>query len=513
MVSMKFNLFIFNTINHLINIIDTFVYLLFNFNIKFLNMKTFYSLRKILIVAVIFIVGTFQISAQVGIGTTNPNATSILDIQSTDKGVLIPRMTKIQRDNIVTPALGLQIFNTTENTTDVYSGGVWKSLSYKPNANLIYVYSMADLPTPAGNAITLDANKMYIFSGFVDISPNFIVINGAGLRGIDPQKDMVASNVSGAVLRSTNTNIFIQDLAIAPLSSATKAYDFSDSTKTKYFNSFSGSSVVEIGPPTLGVGQISGFKAITFTKNYWKVSDGIKIAGNVGKFTSAYCFVEGVTSGSGIEFLSGLTVDDIDLSNNYFIYTGQTGVKVNAGAAINRGRMTTNMFRGVTTPLAGINSFSSGWSMKQNTDIPDSRAFSFIFFTNNPVGNVTPLPTVGTFVKIVGPTTMINQKRFTATDNRITYNNVEPIVGKISVVIGAKAPAVNSDFSIAIAKNGTVITPFASMAAAANSQYFQIILNTEVDLVNNDYIEVFIRSNSVNATSIVVDELQFRVTD
>jgi hypothetical protein len=50
---------------------------------------------------------------------------------------------------------------------------------------------------------------MYIFSGFVNISPNYIIMNGAGLRGTDPQKTW--SNVSGAVLRSTNT-VFIQDL-------------------------------------------------------------------------------------------------------------------------------------------------------------------------------------------------------------------------------------------------------------------------------------------------------------
>jgi hypothetical protein len=74
----------------------------------------------------------------------------------------------------------------------------------------------------------------------------------------------------------------------------------------------------------------------------------------------------------------------------------------------------------------------------------------------------------------------MKKKRFTATNNRITYNGVEPVVGKISVVIGAKAPAVNSDFSIGIAKNGIIITPIASMAAAANNQSFQIILNTEV---------------------------------
>jgi hypothetical protein len=53
----------------------------------------------------------------VGIGTTNPDVTSILDIQSSNKGLLIPRMTKIERDNIITPALALQIYNTTDNTS------------------------------------------------------------------------------------------------------------------------------------------------------------------------------------------------------------------------------------------------------------------------------------------------------------------------------------------------------------------------------------------------------------
>ena len=473
-------------------------------------MKNLYFKRG-LICLLFCLLTTSSIFAQVGIGTTTPDVSSMLDIQSNAKGVLIPRMTKLQRDNIVTPATGLQIYNTTDKTSDIYSSGIWKSFAFSENSNLVYVYSLANLPVPVGAAITLDATKMYIFSGFVNISPNYIIMNGAGLRGTDPQKDMVVSNVSGAVLRSTNTSIFIQDLAVVPFSGATKAYDFSDSTGTKFFNSFSGSSVVELFP-TLGVGQISGFKAITFLKNYWKVSNGIKIAGNVGKFTAAFCFIEGVTSGSGIEFLSGLTIDDVDMANNYFIYSGQTGVKVNTGAVVNRGRMTTNMFRNVAIPLDGINSYSSGWSMKQNTNIPDSRGFSFIYFNSNPTP--TNLPVVNTYYKIAGTTTIVNEKRFTAsTSNRITYNNVEPIVGKISVVLGAKAPAINSDFSIGIAKNGIIIAPTASMAEAANNQSFQIILNAEVDLVLGDYIEVFISRTNANTTTITVDELQFRVTD
>ncbi|MGF1556834.1 hypothetical protein [Paucihalobacter sp.] len=449
--------------------------------------------------------------AQVGIGTIVPDASAILDMQSTTQGMLIPRMTLAERDAIVEPAEGLQVYNTTNNSSDIFTGGVWKSFSFTKDSNLVYVYGLADLPTPTGSAITLDATKMYVFSGFVDISPNYILINGAGLKGTDPQKDMVVSNVAGAILRSVDTSVFIENLAVAPFSSTTKAFDFSDSTGTKFCNVFAGSSVVEL-MPSLGVGQISGFKAITMTKNYWNISDGIKITGNVGKFTAAYCFVVGVTSGAGIEFLSGLTIDDIDLSNNYFIYTGQTGIKVNAGATVDRGRLTTNMFRGVTTPLAGIDSYATGWSMRQNTDIPDSRAFSYIYFNDNTTS--TNLTTQDVFYKIEGTTTVVNEKRFTATNNRITYNDVEPITGHISVIIGAKAPANGSEYSIGIAKNGTIITaPIASMGSTTNNQSFQITLNTEVDLVLGDYIEVFIKRNNTSGSTLEVNDLQFRVTD
>lgn len=50
--------------------------------------------------------------AQVGIGTTNPDASSVLDVNSTSKGVLPPRLTTAQRDAITNPATGLIVFCT-----------------------------------------------------------------------------------------------------------------------------------------------------------------------------------------------------------------------------------------------------------------------------------------------------------------------------------------------------------------------------------------------------------------
>src|ERR1700733_9886253 len=46
-------------------------------------------------------------SGNVGIGTGTPDVSSLLEIKSTTKGLLTPRMTKTQRDAIVAPATGL----------------------------------------------------------------------------------------------------------------------------------------------------------------------------------------------------------------------------------------------------------------------------------------------------------------------------------------------------------------------------------------------------------------------
>ncbi|XLS29784.1 hypothetical protein ACJD0Z_02935 [Flavobacteriaceae bacterium M23B6Z8] len=55
--------------------------------------------------------------AQVGIGTTSPDASSVLDVTAPndDAGVLFPRLTTTQRDAISSPATGLLIYNTDEN--------------------------------------------------------------------------------------------------------------------------------------------------------------------------------------------------------------------------------------------------------------------------------------------------------------------------------------------------------------------------------------------------------------
>ena len=60
--------------------------------------------------------------ANVGIGTTTPGFGAKLDISSTDRGLLIPRLTTTQRNAITTPATGLLVWNTTDSTLNQYRG-------------------------------------------------------------------------------------------------------------------------------------------------------------------------------------------------------------------------------------------------------------------------------------------------------------------------------------------------------------------------------------------------------
>lgn len=63
----------------------------------------------------------------VGIGTPAPDASAILDLTSTDRGFLAPRMTTAQRTAIAAPAPGLLVFDLTVNCYYYYNG-IWNSL-------------------------------------------------------------------------------------------------------------------------------------------------------------------------------------------------------------------------------------------------------------------------------------------------------------------------------------------------------------------------------------------------
>ncbi len=71
-----------------------------------------------------------------GLGTNSIDASAILELSSTTKGFLPPRMTDGQRDAISSPATGLGIYNTTTNKPNLFNGTAWKQVVVTPVATL-----------------------------------------------------------------------------------------------------------------------------------------------------------------------------------------------------------------------------------------------------------------------------------------------------------------------------------------------------------------------------------------
>lgn len=83
---------------------------------------------RILLLLIIMV--TLSARAQVAINTdgSSPDASAILDVKSTTKGFLPPRMSTEQRNGISSPVAGLVIFNASENVLNVFNGTGWTSL-------------------------------------------------------------------------------------------------------------------------------------------------------------------------------------------------------------------------------------------------------------------------------------------------------------------------------------------------------------------------------------------------
>ena len=98
----------------------------------------------------------------VAIGTTGPAGGAILDISSSSKALLIPRLTTTQRDNITTPIESMLIYNSTTNQFEFRtSGGTWGALGGGGDS----IYTADDSLTGnrtvdlLDNTLTFDANE------------------------------------------------------------------------------------------------------------------------------------------------------------------------------------------------------------------------------------------------------------------------------------------------------------------------------------------------------------------
>ncbi|MEO7264918.1 MAG: hypothetical protein ABIW38_08400 [Ferruginibacter sp.] len=139
-------------------------------------MKKNISLLLLLVVLV-----TPQLFSQIGIGTATPDVSALLDVSSTTKGLLPPRMNSSQRDAIVNASPGLIIYNTTTNSLEIFGNNTWNGLQVSQKnikkliggSNTEVIKKM--LPAPDGGYILVgysNSNNTGTFTGFPNSGTN-----------------------------------------------------------------------------------------------------------------------------------------------------------------------------------------------------------------------------------------------------------------------------------------------------------------------------------------------------
>lgn len=133
-------------------------------------------LQGSLVILLLFI--SNSISAQFAIGTKTPDPSSVLDIFSTTRGVLLPRLTAEEKGLIVLPAKGLMIYNSSTNDVELNTGTAelpsWtgtKTSTYASHAiesisegSVISVTSTDDILVPGMTLSPLPGTYMLLFN-------------------------------------------------------------------------------------------------------------------------------------------------------------------------------------------------------------------------------------------------------------------------------------------------------------------------------------------------------------
>lgn len=81
----------------------------------------------------IALICTVKVNAQVGIGTNTPSANAVLDVTSTNKGILLPRLN--DTSSVSNPSAGLMIYNSNTKTPAFHDGLKWNAFSAIAAAN------------------------------------------------------------------------------------------------------------------------------------------------------------------------------------------------------------------------------------------------------------------------------------------------------------------------------------------------------------------------------------------
>lgn len=464
-----------------------------------------------------------QSYAQVGIGTITPNASAMLDVSSTTKGMLTPRMTTAQRLAITSPAPadGLIVYDTTLKSFYHYTTATnsWVKLNTDTNGRLnfkrikstdVLATVLADeLSAGGGSKYLLKTNYLYEINGTILL--NFpIDLNYAYVAGLDANEDVLS--FAGGTIFKGSTGGSIKNVTLK----GAKAFELTGPGIASPSSLLIQNTIIE--GMTSSVGSISGFGLyyagiVQFIGNangivYSNIGNCLldnqawlsSNSGTFEKFTGAFALIE---KGSGFSSVDG---SDIAFDVN------------TTGLTVGTGTLTGTVFSGTTTATSGIingyppaatypgYNFSSTWTV----DSPGIPAEKDVIASGNLYYDSSSVISIGTTAtKLPVNTNSIRLFRTAEgtgadSENRIIYKGegrrALNVLGSISFTAIA-----GSRYTFSIYKNGLKVTGSDVVADVlqTNARQSVSIIGT-VDVIKNDFIEIYVQKTTAGNEQFLV---------
>jgi hypothetical protein len=148
----------------------------------------------------------FKSNAQLGIGATNftPNSGAMLDVSSTNKGVLLPRIANTA--SLVAPTDGLLFYNSTAKKFNYFDGAAWQQTYLGSQWNI----NGADISYSAGKVgigTNTPSAKLTVFQNSLDLTPTIFLSNNGNTSSVSPSNSSIFIDNTTLYTNSSNVGI------------------------------------------------------------------------------------------------------------------------------------------------------------------------------------------------------------------------------------------------------------------------------------------------------------------
>lgn len=398
-----------------------------------------------------------------------------------------------------------------------YTGSSWinnlpqieNQLQILTKTQLVFVFSKSDLPTPSAGIITLANNVTYYITDIIDLAGDRIVagINSVIIGGSSENCYLKSTGLNGSTaLITSNYSLPIRNISITHNTAldldgdgVTTALDWNGVNFTNCAN----------------VGTIKNYTNVIMQDSAFLNSGGLIFDGVIGTVGFTQCLIDNYAGTTAITIAPTCIVSRRFrvIYSSFITLSGETSINVSAGATIGDERyiLDTVNFSGGGSYIAGVNQTSNKTLFTSCVGISNTSTRGFFYMVNNATDTPIGIPNVNVWVKALGTTIAdTNNSKFNHSNNRLTYTGAFNTSFLISANTAVRSGASNQNISIGIAKNGTIL-PFSEMTirTSTSNQEHPGSTQYQIDLVTNDYIELFVRNT--NSNDVRVSDLNVSV--